>query len=182
VSSSTTDKPRGQSLDGEALDVSLLDSRVHEWKSSLNLYHQDNFPPKNFPINPMGEKFHDRSHILLQDFLQRTSEDFSRVYGESSLPSVYEEVLTYFCAQITHKPEEGTEDKVSPSALKDKIQFLKHIGYVPSGSVFETEIDRISFEMSVSLCSIASDSDLEAFKRTLIYSTRDCPGWDRLDG
>lgn len=180
--SSTTDKPRGQSLDGEALNVSLLDSRVHEWKSSLNLYHQDNFPPKNFPINPMGERFHDRSHILLQDFLQMSSEDFSRVYEESSLPSVYEEVLTYFCAQVTHKPEEGTEDKVSPSALRDKIQFLKHIGYVPPESIFVTEIDRISFEMSVFLRNLASGSDFEVFRRTLIYSTHDCPGWDQLDG
>lgn len=182
MSSSTTNKPRGQSLDGEALDVSLLDERVAAWKQSLNLYHQENFPPVNFPINAMGEKFHDRSHILLQDFLQKTSEDFSSIYQEDSLPSVYEEILTYFCAQIVHKPGENVLDKITPIEMLDKIQFLRHIGYVLDGSVFLSQAETIAYDMSAYLKTLVTNPDFLLFSQTLQVSARDCPDWDQLPG
>lgn len=179
---STTDKPRGQSLDGEALDVSLLDQRVATWKESLNLYHQDNFPPVNFPINAMGEKFHDRSHILLQDYAETCSTSFAQIYNESSLPSIYEEVLTYFCAQIVHKPGGNPLDYITPAAILDKIKFLRHIGYVPDGSVFLARTEMIALEISAYLQTLVADPDFAKFQETLQISAKDCPGWDRLDG
>jgi hypothetical protein len=180
VSFSTTDKPKGQSLDGEALDVSLLDSRVRVWKESLGLYHQTDFPPKNFPVNEMGEKFHDRSHILIQDYLGRTSEEFRLVYNEDSNPSIYEEVLTYFCAKITHKPEESLDKKITVDVLTDDFGFLKHIGYVKPDSVFETKKEEVAHDMSSFLKSVVSSEDFKLFHQTLLFATRDCPGWDEL--
>lgn len=179
---STTEKHKGQSLDGETLDVRLLDERVKTWKNTLGLYHQENFPPKNFPINKMGEKFHDRSHILLQDYLGKTSEDFRQVYDEKSLPSIYEEVLTFFCAQITHKPEECLRQKVTQTALIKNFDFLKHIGYITEDSVYETTKNQIAKEMSLFMDSMISSSDFSLFHKTLTFSAKDCPNWDKTTG
>lgn len=178
--SSTTNPRKGQSLDREALDVSLLDSRVDVWKNSLGLYHQANFPPKNFPVNKMGEKFHDRSHILVQDYLGKTSEDFRKVYEEDSNPSIYEEVLTYFCAKITHKPNENVSALTTVDSLKNDFKFLKHIGYIEPGSVFEVKEEEIAHTMSFFLKSVSSSEDFGLFHATLLVSSWGCPGWDEV--
>ena len=180
MSFSTTDKLKGQSLDGEALDASLLDSRVKTWKESLGLYHQTDFPPKNFPVNKMGERFHDRSHILIQDYLGKTSEDFRLVYNEDSNPSIYEEVLTYFCAKITHKPNDDVSTLTTIDSLRDDFGFLKHIGYVKPDSVFDLRKEEVARTMSSSLRSIVSSDDFNLFHQTLLTASKDCPGWDKL--
>lgn len=180
VFSFTTDKTKGQSLDGGTLDVPLLDKRVKAWKTSLGLYHQENFPPENFPINQMGEKFHDRSHILAQDYWGKSSEDFQRIYKESSRPSIYEELLTFFCAQITHRPDGDFLSKVTPEGVAKKIDFLQYIGYVKEGSIFLTDKTKISSELSFVLTEATLSDDFPLFVQTLIFSSKDCPNWDKL--
>lgn len=178
--SSTTENRKGQSLDGEALDVSLLDRRVSKWKESLGLYHQANFPPKNFPINKMGEKFHDRSHILTQDYWGKSSEEFRQIYEESSSPSIYEEILTFLCAQITHRPDEDYLLKITPESLSVKIEFLRYIGYLTDDSIFLTAKSKVTAELSSFLQDSVSSEDFPLFVKTLIFSSKDCPNWDRL--
>ena len=179
---STTDKHKGQSLDGDSLDTFLLDSRVHEWKTSLGLYHQENFPPKNFPINKMGEKFHDRSHVLIQDYLGKSSEDLGRVYDEVSSPSIFEETLTFFCAQVTHNPSEGPAKWVTKEAVVKDFLFLEHIGYVTEDSVYHRNQEVMAHSVSSYLQGLVSQPDFERFRFTLICSSKDCPGWDTVNG
>ena len=180
MSSFTTDINKGQSLDGEALDVSRLDERVRTWKESMGLYHQENFPPKNFPINTMGEKFHDRSHILVQDYLGKSSWDFCQIYNEESNPSIFEELLTFLCAQITHKPEGDYLSWVTPEKMREKIEFLRHIGYVSDESIFLTGGTKITEELSDFFTEFVTQSDFPLFVQTLFFSSADCPDWDRL--
>ena len=176
----TTDTNKGQSLDGGTIDVSLLDERVRIWKESMGLYHQENFPPKNFPINAMGEKFHDRSHILVQDYLGKSSWDLCQVYNEESNPSIFEELLTFVCAQITHKPEKDYLSRVTPEKMREKIEFLQYIGYVPDDSIFLTKGAKVSEELSVFFTEFVTQSDFPVFVKTLFFSSVDCPNWNRL--
>ena len=179
---STTEKPKGQSLDGRDLDTSLLDSRVHTWKSALDLYSQENFPPKNFPINKMGEKFHDRSHILVQDYLGKTSEEFGEVYNETSSPSLFEELLTLFCAQVTHRPSSDPAKWVTLEEVKKDFEFLTHIGYITENSVYSQNQEAMAQSVSSFLQTIVLQPDFDSFRFTLLHSSKDCPDWDLVAG
>ncbi len=180
--SSTTNQSKGQSLDGDSLDTTLLDSRVHKWKNSLGLYHQENFPPKNFPINKMGEKFHDRSHILIQDYLGKTSEEFGKIYGETSSPSLFEEILTFFCAQLTHKPSSDPSVLVTKQEVIKDFLFLEYIGYITENSIYRQNQETMAHEISAYLQDLIRKPDFNLFRFTLICASRDCPDWDSVNG
>jgi hypothetical protein len=175
------DSVKGQSLDGNALDLDLLDSRVQQWKEELGLIHQPEFPPKNVKISDDGVKFHDRSHILVQDYLGKTSYDFREIFEEKSAPSVYEEILAFFCAKVTHHPDIDPRIKTTRETIKSDILLMEHLGYLESDSRFIRERFKISGEIGASLSDMVDLDDFPLFRKTLLASTKDCERWEDLE-
>lgn len=172
---------RGQSLDGDSLDLTILDLRVSEWKTELGLFNQPEFPSRNIRITESGIRFHDRSHVLVQDFLGKSSQEMAAVYVEMSLPSIYEEILTYFCAKVTHHPEVDPVAKTGPPTVEEDIYLMRHLGYLVDSSVFIEKVSKLSREISEDLRAMALHRDFPLFRRTLMVATRDCPGWNDLE-
>jgi hypothetical protein len=167
-----------QSLEGGNLDLTLLDERVEKWKISLDLTHQNNFPPPKFFISSAGVKFHDRSHLLVQDYLKRDSYSLREQYGEDGLPSIYEEALTVFAAQLTHYGGKAPEEFCLPHNFHVILNLLHQIDYIPEGSFFLTDINRVSEEMSNDATALVSKKSFETFRVTLKAASQDTPDWD----
>lgn len=171
---------KGQALQGECLDLNLLDARVQSWKDECGLFHQENFPPPNINISEGGVKFHDRSHVLIQDYLGQTSKEFQNLFSETSLPSLYEEILTVFCARITHRHDEDASIKVSASQVSRDIDLLAFLGYLTKDSDYLREKQTRSGIISNLLSSMVEQSDFGTFRKTLMQATVDCPDWNDL--
>ena len=167
-----------QSLDGWDLDLELLDERVEKWRVNLDLIHQNNFPPPNFSITEGGIKFHDRSHLLVQDYLGRDSYSLQEEYQEESLPSIYEEALTVFAAQVNHYRDKSPEELCNEQNFRSNIFFLHQIGYIPEGSFFLTDIHRIAKEMADDVAALVSQKSFETFCATLNAASQDTLNWD----
>lgn len=173
--------PKGQSLDADCLDLELLDHRVLRWKTELGLLDQPEFPPRNIRITDDGVRFHDRSHILVQDYLGKTSQDFCKVYKENSLPSVYEELLTFFCAKIAHHPNDDPKNKTDPATVRDDIFLMKHLGYLSNDSILIKKISTISREIGRDFQQLIGKKDFQIFKATLLSATQGCEHWEELE-
>jgi hypothetical protein len=166
-----------QSLQGENLDLAVLDERVENWKTKLSLLYE--VPPKNFSIEPNGVKFHDRSHLLIQDFLGRDSESLASEWNERGLPSIFEEVLTVFCANLVHFPEAEAESFCNPGFVSQTVQLLMRIGYLTPHSPFILELSSRSVEIAAFMLGLTESSNFYLFRKTLEAATLDCPNWDR---
>jgi hypothetical protein len=176
-----TNNKRGQSLDGENLDLDLLDRRVSEWKAELGLFNQPEFPPRNVKMSEGAIRFHDRSHILVQDYLGKSSYDLRETYGETSLPPVYEELLTFFFSKVIHHSNSDPEEKTRLEVLREDILLMKHLGYITDDSVFIEDIACLSRELREFYLEIINKKDFALFKETLLASTRDCEDWEALE-
>jgi hypothetical protein len=171
---------KGQSLEGDNLDLEQLDRRVEAWKIELGLIDQPEFPPRNVTMSEGAIRFHDRSHILVQDYLGKSSYDLREVYGETSLPPVYEELLTFFFSKVIHHPELNPEMKTTPDILRKDILLMRHLGYITNDSNFILNISTISTELSEFYRRIVTQGDFPLFRQTLLASTRDCENWETL--
>ena len=176
-----TPSPQNQALDGESLDLKLLDERVEAWKSDLGLFDQPEFPPKNVTMTEGSIRFHDRSHILVQDYFGKSSYDLRVAYGESSLPPVFEELLTYFFSKVMHQFDSDPFEKTTSEVLRIDILLMRHLGYIDDNSIFIRDIQNISKEISSFYQSITERDDFNLFKLTLMASTRDCENWEALE-
>lgn len=171
---------KGQAFDGVKLDLTLLDQRVEKWKVELGLLDQPEFPPRNVTMSDDAIRFHDRSHILVQDYLGKSSYDLQEFYGETSLPPVYEELLTFFFSKVVHHPNSDPEEKTTLEVLKDDIFLMRHLGYITDDSVFIKDIHHISQELQEFYRRVIKEENFAPFKETLLASTRDCKDWEAL--
>jgi hypothetical protein len=169
-----------QSLDGANLDLALLDHRVELWKQSCGLVFQDNFPPRTCEISDGGLKFHDRTHILIQDFLGLDSWDLQQVFNETSIPSVFEEILTFFGAKILHSLDDDAQKFVSIDMAKSDIQAMKHLEYIDDDSILITQRVESATKIKNFLADVISKPGFEVFRKTLKQSTVDCVNWNSL--
>jgi len=169
-----------QSLDGANLDLALLDHRVEVWKQSCGLVFQDNFPPRTCEISDGGLKFHDRSHILIQDFLGLDSWDLQRVFNETSIPSVFEEILTFFSAKILYSLDDDARKFVSVDVAKSDIQAMKHLEYIDDDSILMVQREESATKIKNFLADVISKPGFEIFRATLKQSTVDCANWNSL--
>lgn len=170
----------GQSLDGVALDLIRLDRRVLNWKEELGLIEQPEFPPKNVKMSDDAIKFHDRSHILAQDYLGMTSYDLRIPYNEDSLPPVFEEIITFFFSKVIHHPELDPSVKTTKDVLHNDIMIMKYLGYINDDSIFIKEISDISIQIGNFFKFLINRKDFPQFCETLRASTADCRDWEDL--
>ncbi len=169
---------KGQALDKNDLNLEILDRRVDEWRINLDLLHQGNFPPPKFSISEAGVRFHDRSHILVQDYLQRDSWQLQEEYDEDSLPSIYEEALTVFAAQINHYRDRSADEFATGENFRGILMLLHQIDYIPDRSIFLTDIHRIGDEIAKDVQNLLRNTDFTDFRETLTMASRDTLGWD----
>lgn len=167
-----------QALQGSELDLKLLDERVATWRVNLDLIHQGNFPPPKFSISESGIKFHDRSHLLVQDYLEQDSWQLQEKYDEDSLPSIYEEALTVFAAQINHYQDRHPVEFATGENFRGILMLLYQIDYIEEGSVFLTDIHRIADEIASDVASLIARESFETFLQTLAAASKDTLGWD----
>ena len=172
--------PRRQAFEGENLNLVLLDQRVVEWKTELGLFDQPEFPPRTVSMSEGSIRFHDRSHILVQDYLGQSSYELRSVYQESSLPPVFEELLTYFFSKVMHQPGIDPLEKTSSDIVRTDILTMRHLGYINNDSVFIQNILEISAEIDVFYKSMIKREDFAQFRTTLAASTEGCENWDQL--
>jgi hypothetical protein len=98
----------GQSLDGKSLDVERLRGRIRDWRAENNL--------KTDNIATSIDR-HDASHVLIKDYLGKSSEQIARLVGLSGKgPSILEEILADV---MDSYPSSG---KVERSDLLSKIK------------------------------------------------------------
>lgn len=171
---------KGQSLDGDNLDLSLLDQRVEAWKKELGLINQPEFPPSNVTMSEGSIRFHDRSHILVQDYLEQSSYDLRKQFGETSLPPVFEELLTFFFSKVIHHPDLDPKVKTTEEVIREDIYLMRHLGYITNESILIQDISRVSVELGALYRAIVDKNDFHLFKETLFASTRDCKDWETL--
>ena len=169
---------KGQALEGNNLNLAVLDERVKEWRLTLDLMHQGNFPPPKFSITEAGVRFHDRSHLLIQDYLQRDSYDLQGEYNEESLPSIFEEALTVFAAQVNHGRDKTPDEFATGQNFRGILMLLHQIYYIPEGSFFLTDIHRIGDEIAKYVQTFLSQPDFGLFRDTLAAACVDTLGWD----
>ena len=167
-----------QALQGANLDLKLLDERVLAWRVNLDLLHQGNFPPPKFSITESGIKFHDRSHILVQDYLQQDSWELQEKYDEDSLPSIYEEALTVFAAQVNHYRDRPATEFTTGENFRGILMLLHQIDYIEEGSVFLTDMHRIGNEIAADVEALVARESFETFSQTLKAASEDTAGWD----
>ena len=167
-----------QALDGWDLDLVLLDERVEKWRVNLDLIHQNNFPPPKFSITENGIKFHDRSHLLVQDYLGRDSYSLQEEYQEESLPSIYEEALTVFAAQVNHYRNKSPQELCNEQNFRSILYLLHRIDYIPQGSFFLTDIHRIAGEIAEDVAALVAQKNFKTFLETLQAASQDTLNWD----
>ena len=167
-----------QALDGWDLDLVLLDERVEKWRVNLDLIHQNNFPPPKFSITENGIKFHDRSHLLVQDYLGRDSYSLQEEYQEESLPSIYEEALTVFAAQVNHYRNKSPQELCNEQNFRGILSLLHQIDYIPQGSFFLTDIHRIAGEIAEDVAALVAQKNFKTFLETLQAASQDTLNWD----
>lgn len=170
----------GQAFEGSSLDKTRLDQRVEKWKVELGLIEQPEFPPKTTKMSEGSIRYHDRSHILVQDYLGRTSYELQAFFQETSNPPVFEELLTYFFSKVTHRPSTDPVTFTSPPILCGDIFLMRHLGYIDNSSIFIQEMPRVSVEIDSIYRGLIGRSDFSKFIDTLIASTADCEDWDEL--
>ena len=144
----------------------------------MDLIHQGNFPPPKFSITESGIRFHDRSHILIQDYLQQDSWELQEKYDEDSLPSIYEEALTVFAAQVNHYRDRSAPEFATGENFRGILMLLHQIDYIAEGSVFLTDIHRIGDEIASDVASLVARESFETFSQTLEAASKDTTGWD----
>jgi hypothetical protein len=180
LTSLVTVSPRSQAFEGLNLNLDLLDQRVESWKTELGLFDQPEFPPKNVKMSEGSIRFHDRSHILVQDYLGKSSYDLRAAFEETSLPPVFEELLTYFFSKVMHQSDINPEEKTSKEILRTDILLMRHLGYIDDSSIFIQDIVNISTEIDFFYRSLIDREDFSSFILTLKGSTRDCESWEQL--
>ncbi len=180
LTSLVTISPRFQAFEGLNLNLELLDQRVESWKTELGLFDQPEFPPKNVKMSEGSMRFHDRSHILVQDYLGKSSYDLRAAFEETSLPPVFEELLTYFFSKVMHQFDVNPEEKISTDILRTDILLMRHLGYIDDSSIFIREISIVSAEINHFYRSLIMREDFNMFKKTLLCSTKGCDDWEQL--
>lgn len=177
---SVTPSLTGQAFEGDNLNRELLDERVFEWKVELGLIEQPEFPPKTVTMSEGSIRYHDRSHILVQDYLGFTSYGLQEFFQETSNPPVFEELLTYFFSKVAHRPSADPVTFTSPPILCEDIFLMKHLGYIDDNSIFIQKMPGVSVEIDSMYRDLIGRHDFSRFIDTLIASTTDCAGWDEL--
>ncbi len=180
LTSLVTVSPRSQAFEGLNLNLDLLDQRVESWKTEFGLFDQPEFPPKNVSMSEGSIRFHDRSHILVQDYLGKSSYELQTAFEETSVPPVFEELLTYFFSKVVHQFDVDPVEKTSSAILKMDIFLMRHLGYIGDNSIFLTNIDNVSQEIDTFYRYLIARTDFNLFKITLLASTFDCFNWDEL--
>lgn len=85
----------GQSLQGNNLDYEELDRRTSEWLKSLGLDPDFAAPG------------HDETHVLVRDYMGKTSEQIARLLGgKGKGPSILEEIFVEVIEDLTRKPRD----------------------------------------------------------------------------
>lgn len=113
----------GQSLDGKALDNEKLAKRVDEWRKKNSLKKIDDIK------NASG---HDETHVLIGDYLGRTTKQLANLIGASGTgPSVIEEAFVNTVETLLGKtPKERKQFLQSQeikSLLKRHFTFLNQM-------------------------------------------------------
>jgi len=170
----------GQAFEGDGLNIELLDERVFAWKVELGLIEQPEFPPKTVTMSEGSIRYHDRSHILVQDYLGKSSYDLQSYFEETSEPPVFEELLTYFFSKVAHRPQVDPMTYISLSVISEDIFLMRHLGYIDTNSIFITNLEEVSLRIVEYYRQIATREDFYTFIGTLVSSTRDCSEWSAL--
>lgn len=152
----------GQSLEGSNLDTALLKERVREWRKDLKL-----------PDVP-GIDAHDSAHILVRDYLGKTSEQISRFLGlKGRGPSVLEEILVgvFESEIIAYRNGRVKFDKSNEARLRDVIdRFIlisKNMGFVPPKHTLSRNKDRITNTLVKYFNAVSNRPDFDQFLDTL---------------
>lgn len=94
------------------------------------------------------------------------------------MPSVYEEILTYFCAQLVNKPTEEPSTFTVLDKVKEDIQFMQYIGYVDENSFFIQQKEVVAQKIQEVFIAMSSSENFQSFRQTLIQASLDCQGWN----
>lgn len=154
---------RGQSLDGTRVDVKKLLKRVDAWQKEHNL-NSDSVAI-----------FHDCVHILLRDYLGKSSSQISRLLGDiSKSTSVAEEVFADSFSNLASGKQSPWTSKSKFLAsetirkeIKSSLRLSADLGYLGPDSYTSRNMDRVVDRFEKMFQVMAKRRDFESFLVTL---------------
>ena len=162
IQSSRPAKDRGQSLDGENINFKELDKRVNKWRKSLGLYSPDDIPPG-----------HDESHVLLRDYMGKSSQQIAKLLGGSGKgPSVLEEIFVDVVERMARfKGKDKRSEFLSSDKLREEvirsIGISDKLGFIPGGSPLKMSQDRAVNSIMRVMRTMGQMEDFDKFMETL---------------
>lgn len=162
IQSSPKVKDRGQSVDGENINFKELDKRVNKWRKSLGLYSPDDIPPG-----------HDESHVLLRDYMGKSSQQIAKLLGGSGKgPSVLEEIFVDVVERMARfKSKDKRSEFLSSDKLREEIVrsigISDALGFVPGSSPLKRSQDRTVNSVIRVMRAMGQREDFDKFMETL---------------
>lgn len=159
---------RGQSLDGKAIDIEKLRSRIYDWRRANGLYTTN--------IGTSLDR-HDASHVLIKDYLGKSSEQIAKLIGLSGKgPSVLEEILA---DTMDNYPSSGRPSKSwLTNMIYQSIKITAGTDLRESGSSLEslgalrTNPDRAVSTIVKYFTAMSNRPDFDKFIETLQHARK----------
>lgn len=147
----------GQSLEGADLDYPQLKERARNWAKDNGLGDPDDVQPG-----------HDETHILVQDYLGKTSKALGKLLGEKSDggPTNFEEVLVEAFEILARFPKTN-KSEYFPETAERSFGLSRNLGVLPSNHLYNRDPQR-AVGLSVRyLNAVSKRDDFDQFLLTV---------------
>lgn len=155
-------RARGQSLEGSDLDYPKLKDRARQWAKENGLGDPDDVLPG-----------HDETHILVRDYLGKTSQALGALMGERSKggPTNFEEVLVEAFENLSRKPNQDTAE-LFPRSIQETFSLSKNLGVLPENHLYNRDPQRATAVSVRYLKAITERPDFNQFLLTVKTARR----------
>lgn len=159
---SASRRATGQSLEGADLDYPKLKDRARQWAKENGLGDPDDVQPG-----------HDETHILVQDYLGKTSKALGKLLGEKSEggPTNFEEVLVEAFETLSRIP--GIDKKTFfQKTTKESFDLSRSLGVLPKDHMYVREPEKAISACTKYLEAISRRPDFNRFLSTVKTARR----------
>lgn len=155
-------RARGQSLEGADLDYPKLKDRARRWAKENGLGDPDDVLPG-----------HDETHVLVRDYLGKTSQALGSLMGEKSKggPTNFEEVLVEAFENLSRNPKADT-GKLFPESIRETFSLSKNLGVLPDNHLYNRDPQRATSVSVRYLEEITKRPDFAQFLLTVKTARR----------
>lgn len=159
----------GQSVDRDSIDKEKLRNRISQWR-------------KENGLSDDASMQHDATHVLLRDYLGKSSEQIAGLLGGTGKgPSVVEEIMADVFSNMSRYSRrelkdyiDGTQIYINPTLKNDierSIRLSENLGFVKPEDSISVNRDRVVRGMERLFKKVSERGDFEDF----LYTVRNWP-------